>query len=83
MSASLQLWDQTRLAGKHGIPDAPRAGRCCSSMMCMMRGACCALGIPYYVVNQEERFEQDVVRRFVSSILRGGRRFLAPSATTI
>src|SRR5580698_1037315 len=27
---TLQLWDQTRLAGKHGIPDAPKAGRCCS-----------------------------------------------------
>ena len=25
---TLQLWDQTRLAGKHGIPDAPKAGRC-------------------------------------------------------
>jgi len=27
---TLQLWDQTRLAGKHGIPEAPKAGRCCS-----------------------------------------------------
>ena len=27
---TLQLWDQTRLAGRHGIPDAPKAGRCCS-----------------------------------------------------
>src|SRR5258707_8148409 len=27
---TLQLWDQTLLAGKHGIPDAPKAGRCCS-----------------------------------------------------
>src|SRR5258708_30543985 len=27
---TLHLWDQTRLAGKHGIPDAPKAGRCCS-----------------------------------------------------
>ena len=27
---TLQLWDQTRLAGKHGIPDTPKAGRCCS-----------------------------------------------------
>ena len=29
------------------------------------------LGIPYYVVNQEERFEQDVVRPFVSEYLAG------------
>ena len=27
---TLQLWDQTRLAGRHGMPDAPKAGRCCS-----------------------------------------------------
>ena len=27
---TLHLWDQTRLAGKHGIPEAPKAGRCCS-----------------------------------------------------
>ncbi len=29
------------------------------------------LGIPYYVVNQEERFEQDVVRPFVGEYLAG------------
>ena len=29
------------------------------------------LGIPYYVVNQEERFEQDVVRPFVAEYLAG------------
>ena len=29
------------------------------------------LGIPYYVVNQEERFEADVVRPFVSEYLAG------------
>jgi len=29
------------------------------------------LGIPYYVVNQEERFERDVVRPFVEEYLRG------------
>ncbi len=23
---TLQLWDQERLAGKHGIPEAPKAG---------------------------------------------------------
>ena len=29
------------------------------------------LGIPYYVVNQEDRFERDVVRPFVEDYLSG------------
>src|ERR1700749_5326752 len=58
---TLQLWDQTRLAGKHGIPDAPKAGRCCSlDDVYDARSVAERLGIPYYIVNQEERFEADV-----------------------
>ncbi|HEX8812979.1 MAG TPA: tRNA 2-thiouridine(34) synthase MnmA [Terracidiphilus sp.] len=69
---TLQLWDQTRLAGKHGIPEAPKAGRCCSlDDVYDARRVAETLGIPYYVVNQEERFEQDVVRPFVSEYLAG------------
>ncbi|HEY2471552.1 MAG TPA: tRNA 2-thiouridine(34) synthase MnmA [Terracidiphilus sp.] len=69
---TLQLWDQTRLAGKHGIPDAPKAGRCCSlDDVYDARRVAEHLGIPYYVVKQEERFEQDVVRPFVSEYLHG------------
>jgi tRNA-specific 2-thiouridylase len=69
---TLQLWDQTRLAGKHGIPDAPKAGRCCSlDDVYDARRVAEQLGIPYYVVNQEERFEQDVVRPFVDEYLAG------------
>jgi tRNA-uridine 2-sulfurtransferase len=69
---TLQLWDQTRLAGKHGIPEAPKAGRCCSlDDVYDARRVAERLGIPYYVVNQEERFEQDVVRPFVSEYLAG------------
>ncbi len=69
---TLQLWDQTRLAGKHGIPDAPKAGRCCSlDDVYDARRVAEHLGIPYYVVNQEERFEQDVVRPFMSEYLAG------------
>ncbi|MGA7106916.1 MAG: tRNA 2-thiouridine(34) synthase MnmA [Terracidiphilus sp.] len=69
---TLQLWDQTRLAGKHGIPEAPKAGRCCSlDDVYDARRVATHLGIPYYVVNQEERFEQDVVRPFVSEYLAG------------
>ncbi len=69
---TLQLWDQTRLAGKHGIPDAPKAGRCCSlDDVYDARRVAEHLGIPYYVVKQEERFEQDVVRPFVAEYLAG------------
>jgi tRNA-specific 2-thiouridylase len=69
---TLQLWDQTRLAGKHGIPEAPKAGRCCSlDDVYDARRVAEHLGIPYYVVNQEERFEKDVVRPFVSEYLAG------------
>jgi tRNA-uridine 2-sulfurtransferase len=69
---TLQLWDQTRLAGRHGIPDAPKAGRCCSlDDVYDARHVAEQLGIPYYVVNQEERFERDVVRPFVADYLAG------------
>lgn len=69
---TLQLWDQTRLAGRHGIPDAPKAGRCCSlDDVYDARRVAGQLGIPYYVVNQEERFERDVVRPFVEEYLTG------------
>ena len=72
---TLQLWDQTRLAGRHGIPDAAngsKAGRCCSlDDVYDARRVARQLGIPYYVVNQEERFEQDVVRPFVEEYLAG------------
>jgi tRNA-specific 2-thiouridylase len=69
---TLQLWDQMRLAGKHGIPDAPKAGRCCSlDDVYDARRVAEHLGIPYYVVNQEERFERDVVRPFVDEYIAG------------
>jgi tRNA-specific 2-thiouridylase len=69
---TLQLWDQTRLAGKHGIPEAPKAGRCCSlDDVYDARRVAEHLSIPYYVVNQQERFEKDVVRPFVSEYLAG------------
>jgi tRNA-specific 2-thiouridylase len=69
---TLQLWDQTRLAGRHGIPDAPKAGRCCSlDDVYDARRVAEHLGIPYYVVNQEDRFERDVVQPFVAEYLAG------------
>jgi tRNA-specific 2-thiouridylase len=69
---TLQLWDQRRLAGKHGIADLPKVGRCCSlDDVYDARRVAEHLGIPFYVVNQQERFEQDVVRPFVAEYLAG------------
>ena len=63
---TLQLWNQRRLAGRNGMPESVH-GRCCSiDDVYDARRVAETLGIPYYVVNQEERFEQDVVRPFVS-----------------
>ncbi|HTV83689.1 MAG TPA: tRNA 2-thiouridine(34) synthase MnmA [Acidobacteriaceae bacterium] len=68
---TLQLWNQRRLAGKEGMPEQV-VGRCCSiDDVYDARRVAEALGIPYYVVNEEERFEQDVVRPFVREYLSG------------
>lgn len=69
---TLQLWDQNRLAGREGMPEAPKAGRCCSlDDVYDARRVAMQLNIPYYVVNHEERFEKDVVRPFVEEYLAG------------
>lgn len=68
---TLQLWDQRRLAGHEGMPEAVQ-GRCCSiDDVYDARRVAEQLGIPYYVVNQQRRFEQDVVRPFVDEYLHG------------
>jgi len=68
---TLQLWNQRRLAGHEGMPEAVQ-GRCCSiDDVYDARHVAEKLGIPYYVVNQESRFEQDVVRPFVEDYLSG------------
>jgi tRNA-specific 2-thiouridylase len=68
---TLQLWNQRRLAGHEGMPEAVQ-GRCCSlDDVYDARRVAETLGIPYYVVNQELRFEEDVVRPFVQDYLSG------------
>src|SRR4051812_9196793 len=68
---TLQLWNQRRLAGHEGIPAETR-GRCCSlDDVYDARAVAKHLGIPYYLVNQEARFEAEVVRPFVNEYLAG------------
>ncbi|RRA47411.1 tRNA 2-thiouridine(34) synthase MnmA [Acidipila sp. EB88] len=68
---TLQLWNQRRLAGKEGMPEQVQ-GRCCSiDDVYDARRVAEALGLPYYVVNEQARFERDVVRPFVDEYLAG------------
>jgi tRNA-uridine 2-sulfurtransferase len=68
---TMQLWNQRRLAGREGMPDQV-TGRCCSlDDVYDARRVAEHIGIPYYVVNHEERFERDVVRPFVAEYLSG------------
>lgn len=68
---TMQLWNQRRLSGHPGMPEAVQ-GRCCSlDDVYDARRVAETLGIPYYVVNHEDRFERDVVRPFVEEYLSG------------
>jgi tRNA-specific 2-thiouridylase len=68
---TLQLWNQRRLAAHEGMPEVVR-GRCCSiDDVYDARAVAEHLGIPYYLVNQEARFEAEVVRPFVDEYLHG------------
>ncbi|HEV2697448.1 MAG TPA: tRNA 2-thiouridine(34) synthase MnmA [Terriglobales bacterium] len=68
---TMQLWNQRRLAGREGMPETV-TGRCCSlDDVYDARRVAETIGIPYYVVNHEDRFEQDVVRPFVKEYLSG------------
>ena len=77
---TMQLWDQRRLQKDSLSPAAPAAGgleiihpgRCCSLDDAYdARRVAAHLGLPFYVVNFERRFEDDVVRPFVASYLAG------------
>jgi tRNA-specific 2-thiouridylase len=68
---TLQLWNQRRLAGREGMPETVQ-GRCCSiDDVYDARHVAEHLGIPYYLVNAQDRFEAEVVRPFVDEYLAG------------
>ncbi len=68
---TLQLWNQRRLAGHEGMPEQVQ-GRCCSiDDVYDARRVAEQLDIPYYLVNQQQRFESDVVKPFVADYLAG------------
>jgi tRNA-uridine 2-sulfurtransferase len=68
---TMQLWNQRRLSGHPGMPEAVQ-GRCCSlDDVYDARRVAETIGIPYYVVNHEQRFEDEVVRPFVREYLSG------------
>jgi tRNA-specific 2-thiouridylase len=68
---TMQLWNQRRLAGHERMPESVQ-GRCCSiDDVYDARRVAETIGIPYYVVNHEDRFERDVVRPVVQEYLSG------------
>ena len=68
---TMQLWNQRRLTGRAGMPESVQ-GRCCSiDDVHDARRVAQDIGIPYYVVNSEARFERDVVKPFVAEYLAG------------
>ncbi len=71
---TMQLWDQRRLQKNPAVGNLPivHAGRCCSLDDAYdARRVAAHLGLPFYLVNFESRFEADVVRPFVESYLGG------------
>jgi tRNA-uridine 2-sulfurtransferase len=67
---TMQLWNQRRLPEL--APEGTVTGRCCSlDDVYDARYVASLLNIPYYVVNFEERFEQEVVKPFVQDYLAG------------
>lgn len=67
---TMQLWNQRRLPDL--APEGGATGRCCSlDDVYDARAVAQHLGIPYYVINFEDRFEEQVVKPFVSEYLAG------------
>jgi len=72
---SMQLWNQRRkLQGDDdaGESEIQRTGRCCSlDDIWDARRVATHLGMPFYVLNLEDDFENTVVAPFVASYMRG------------
>jgi tRNA-specific 2-thiouridylase len=67
---TMQLWNQRRLPQL--IPETAGHGRCCSlDDVYDARRVAEQVGIPYYVVNFEQQFEEQVVEPFVREYLAG------------
>jgi tRNA-uridine 2-sulfurtransferase len=67
---TMQLWNQRRLPEL--APEGGSTGRCCSlDDVYDARYVAQHLGIPYYVVNFEQRFEEQVVKPFIDEYLAG------------
>jgi len=67
---TMQLWNQRRLPEL--APESGGHGRCCSlDDVYDARRVAEQVGIPYYVVNFEQQFEEQVVQPFVSEYLAG------------
>ncbi len=66
---TMQLWNQRRLPE---LSTESATGRCCSlDDVYDARYVAQQLGIPYYVVNFESRFEETVVKPFIAEYLSG------------
>jgi len=66
---TMQLWNQRRMPD---LSPEGSTGRCCSlDDVYDARAVAQHLGIPYYVVNFQDRFEQQVVRPFIDEYLAG------------
>lgn len=66
---TMQLWNQRRLPE---LSSGGATGRCCSlDDVYDARSVANSLGIPYYVVNFEDKFEREVVQPFVDEYLAG------------
>ncbi len=66
---TMQLWNQRRLPD---LQTDSATGRCCSlDDVYDARAVAQHLGIPYYVVNLEQQFEEHVVKPFIEEYLAG------------
>ena len=66
---TMQLWNQRRFPD---LQTGARSGRCCSlDDVYDARAVASHIGIPFYVINLEEEFEEKVVAPFVEEYLHG------------